>query len=411
MNKTTRTILTALLLSSALALPSTAMARPADGAKHFAGHMRGPLARRFSDRFDRVRAPLAKSATRKPLRPSQFFTIIDEPDADPSLYGTRVFGINEKGQISGQYMDSSGQYHAFLGTPNGDGFDFTPITVDGSNTFTGILNDRSEMFGTFDNNDTGVENGWVQRPGHKIETFAIPEGTQGTIVQYLNNRGQVSGNYFDDNGAYHSYIRDKDGTITKYDDPMGGAGEGEGTNAIGIDNHGDVTGLLIDGSDVFHGFIRRENGSFEHFDFAGAGTGAFQGTFGVEIEDNGWIAGAYIDSGDVSHGLLRKPDGTLIGPIDPPDAGTGAFQGVIELEHLEAGWAIGEYIDSNDLEHGFICKKCETDRRTYIEFDPPGTGDGGTFTVLSSNKNHVIAGAFKDENGIRHGFIRYPKEP
>src|SRR5262249_48509625 len=162
-------------------------------------------------------------------------------DADPGLYGTRLFGINEKGQISGQYMDSNGQYRAFLGTPKGDGtFDYATITVDDSDTFGVIVNDKSEMFGTFVNNDTEIENGGVQRLGHPIETFAIPEGTQGTIIQFLNNKGQVSGNYFDDNGAYHSYIRDKDGTITKYDDPLGGSGLNQGTNAIGINNFGVV---------------------------------------------------------------------------------------------------------------------------------------------------------------------------
>jgi len=65
---------------------------------------------------------------------------------------------------------------------------------------------------------------------------------------------------------------------------------------------------------------------------------------------------------------------------------------------------VGEYIDSSDVFHGYVRKK----NGKIVEFDPPGAGDIGTFAVFSSNRSHQIAGVFKDENGIRHGFIRNP---
>src|SRR5262249_17962881 len=156
---------------------------------HYPTSLRGPFATNQADRFAEPRKahrPAAGSTkTRKPVLLDPSYTIIDEPDADPTLYGTRVFGINESGELSGQYMDSAGQFHAFVATPNGDGtFQFSAITVKGSDTFSGILNDKGETLGTYVNKHTGVENGWALRPGHRIETFAIPEGTGGTIVQW-----------------------------------------------------------------------------------------------------------------------------------------------------------------------------------------------------------------------------------
>ena len=59
--------------------------------------------------------------------------------------------------------------------------------------------------------------------------------------------------------------------------------------------------------------------------------------------------------------------------------------------------------------HGYYCTDYCKKRGDLVEFDPPGAGDIGTYVVISSNKAHQIAGTFKDDNAIRHGFIRNPE--
>ena len=405
MSKTKLSIFSSILLGSVFALTGAGTAMP---GKHDPSNLRGAHAAHLADRFGENRSArphtqAAGSKIRRPVLLDPSFKIIDEPDADPTLYGTRVFGINEKGQLSGQYVDSDGAFHAFLATPNGDNtFTFAPITVKHGDTFSGFLNDNGEVFGTYNDRHTGIENTWIRKPNGKIETVII--GSEGTIGQGLNNKGVLVGDYVDDNGAMRGFIRDKSGTITYFDVPNAGTGEGQGTNPIGIDEHGDVSGIVIDADNVLHGFIRKADGTYEApIDIAGAGTGEFEGTAAIEVDDKGWLTGGYVDSNDVSHGFIRNPQGK-VAIVDPPDAGTGQFQGTVEVEHREAGWAIGEYIDNNDVYHGFF----RDETKHITEFDPPGAGDLGTFTVYSSNRDHVIAGTFKDENGIRHGFLRNP---
>ena len=83
------------------------------------------------------------------------FTTIDHPDAAPrgapdfasgATLGTAAFGINNHGQIVGQYGDASGSIHAFL---LADGV-FTPIEAPGAiNTNASDINERGQVVGFY----------------------------------------------------------------------------------------------------------------------------------------------------------------------------------------------------------------------------------------------------------------------
>lgn len=412
-NKTKLTILSSLLLGTALALSAANAAAPRSTPR-FLEHLRGPVADRLAGRFgeleDMQRPKAAEKQTRpKHAPPDASYIIIDEPDADPGLYGTRVFFINESNQISGQFMDSSGQFHAFLCRLPACSAreDFTVITVNGSDTFGFTVNDRDEVCGTYVDPDSGVEDAWRRDPKTgAIETLAI--GAGGTNCVWVNKNGVVTGYTVDENGAVHGYLWTKDGTVTMLDDPLGGGGDSQGTYPQNINDKGVVSGTVIDSGSVEHGFLRQADGTFSEYDVAGAGQGAWQGTSGIEIEGNGWVTGEYIDSGDALHGFLRSPDGSRVIEVDPADDGTGAGLGNEGVQHLEAGWAVGQFTDANGTYHGYLCTRCTKKDRTIAEFDPPGVGAYGTYTVVSSNRAHLIVGTFKDDNGIRHGFVRNP---
>ena len=413
MNTSKTKILSSLLLGTTLALSAANAAAPRPTPR-LMGHLRGHVAARLAGRFGaledtQIRKAAAKPVPRKQAPPNASYTIIDEPDADPSLYGTRVFFINESNQISGQFEDSSGQYHAFLCRLPACSAreDFTVITVNGSDTFASSVNDSGEVCGTYVDPDSGVEDVWRRDPNTgDIETLVI--GAGGATCVWVNNKGVVTGFYYDENGAAHGYIWAKDGTVTTIDDPAGGSEPGQGTYPQNINDKGVVSGTVIDSSNVWHGFLYYQDGKFKDYDVMGAGQGDGQGTSGIEIEDDGWVTGEYIDASDVLHGFLRSPNGRKVITVDPPDDGTGPGQGNEGVQHLEAGWAVGQFTDAAGTYHGYLCKRCTKNDRTIVEFDPQGVGDYGTYTVVSSNRAHLIVGTFKDDNGIRHGFARNP---
>jgi len=404
MSKTTKFILASLLLGSTLGLPVGGIAKPNIVHPGF----RGSLLMRFGeyrgerDAF-RLREPAVKPATHRPIRPDANYTIVHHPNGDPS-YATRVFGINEGGVVSGQYVDKDdGAFHAFLRMPDGSYPPDLDIHIGNNDTFVGLLNDKNEVSGSYIDNDTGLEQPWVRTKDGAVITIGVPDGAGGGIGQFINNKGVLAGDYFDGNAAFHCFTRTRKGTIAEVPDaPNAGTGADQGSQCIGINNEGDLSGGIVDSNYNATAFIRHD-GSYEEFQAPKAGSGPGQGTTAAEIDDRGWVVGQVIDANDVMHGFIRDPSKNYT-IVDAPDAGTSPGQGTVAVEHREAGWAIGEYIDSNGVSHGYYRKK----NGKIVEFDPPGVGDAGTYFVISSNKAHQIAGAFRDENAVRHGFIRNP---
>jgi hypothetical protein len=334
------------------------------------------------------------------------YTIIDHPNADPS-WGTRVVGINESGAGSGYYRNKDdGAYHAFLRAPGGD---FTDIQVGTNDTFGTLLNDRNETFGTYIDADTGVENAWLRTKNGTVIPFQTPHGALGGNPQFINDKGVLTGVYFDDSDVLHCFTRTRKGVLTELPDALGaGSGDQQGTQCIGINNKGDIAGGVIDDNNHFTGFIRHVgDGSYEEFEAPEAGSGEFQGTTAAEVSENGRSYGQVVDANDVMHGFIRDPNGKFR-IVDAPDAGTGPGQGTVAVEHCDGGWCVGEYVDSNDMNHGYYCTDYCRKRGDFVEFDPPGAGNMGTYVVISSNKAHQITGTFKDDNAVRHGFVRDP---
>ncbi len=411
MSKSKFSIMSSLLLSTTLALPALAVGTT---PQHRFPHMPG-FAMRLGGRSAEpmARSQAGKTATAKTQKPvrvdSGNYTIVDHPDADPG-WGTRLVGINESSAGSGYYLNKNdGTFHAYLHMPDGS---WTDIQIGNNNTEGFLLNDRNETFGTYVDNDTGLDEPWVRTKDGTVIPFQVPDGAGGGIPQFINNKGVLVGTYLDGNGAYHCFTRTRKGVITELPDaPNSGSGDQQGSECIGNNNRGDIgdiAGGAVDSNYHMIAFIRHVgDGSYEEFEAPNAGSGENQGTIAAEISENGRTYGQVIDSNDVMHGFVRDPRGKFT-IVDAPDAGTGPGQGTASVEHCEAGWCVGEYIDSNDVSHGFYCTDyCK--RGEIMEFDPPNAGNIGTYVVISSNKAHQITGTFKDDNAVRHGFVRNPE--
>ena len=116
--------------------------------------------------------------------------------------GTEAFGINDAGQIVGNYFDSSGTEHGFLYS----GGTYT--------TLNDPLGDRLA-------------------PSRRASmTWARSSGT-----------------YVDSSGTQHGFLY-SGGTYTTIDDALGSS-----TTSTGINNAGQIVGYYTDSSGTLHGFL------------------------------------------------------------------------------------------------------------------------------------------------------------
>ncbi len=100
----------------------------------------------------------------------------------------QAYGINDLGQIVGNYTDSSGEVHGF---------------IDNGGTYT---------------------------------TLHDPLGAKGTFAQGINDAGQIVGYYIDSSGTMHGFLY-SGGTYTTIDDALGTEHQ-----LYGINNAGQIAG-------------------------------------------------------------------------------------------------------------------------------------------------------------------------
>lgn len=129
----------------------------------------------------------------------------------------------------------------------------------------------------------------------------------GTFASSINPSGAITGYYSDANAVYHGYVCARNGTITEFDVPGAGTGEGDGTFAIGNNPKGAIAGFFGDANAVYHGYVRAPDGAITQFDAPGVSTGAFLGTFAMGNNPANAIAGYYEDASHVALGFLRFP--------------------------------------------------------------------------------------------------------
>jgi probable HAF family extracellular repeat protein len=161
---------------------------------------------------------------------------------------TEATGINDRGQIVGDYRDSQGDFHGFLyerGT-------FTTVDV------------------PFPHIDTG------------------PTG--------INNRGQIVG-FYDDGTRRRGFL--KDGTVFTPLDVPGALG----TLPFGINNHGHIVGIYFTSMDPTgnRGFVY----DGQRFTPVHVPTAVLTEPRG--INDRGQLVGRYLDEHGEEHGFLATP--------------------------------------------------------------------------------------------------------
>ena len=309
------------------------------------------------------------------------FTTFDPPGTAsiyyPGFEGSGAIGLNDAGAAGGYFVDATFTVHAYIRTPDG-------------------------RFITYD---------W---PG--ACTASQNTGCHGSGVWNINDFGVAVGPYEDTSGNFvaHCAIRYPDGRFTTFEVPGSAMLVGEGTlpaSFSGLNRWGAITGEYYDSNYVFHSFLRTAEGKFIKFEAPGADTtDSFYGTFPTSLNDSTQIAGYYLDSNGVYHGFQRNPDGTFK-VVDAPGQGTvvGSFTGSFPQAINNAGGIIGYFSDANGVNHGFLRKA----DMSFLTFDAPGADviDAGAGTIaVGLNNADVIAGYYYDSSFVSHGFVRIEDE-
>ena len=79
---------------------------------------------------------------------------------------------------------------------------------------------------------------------------------QGTVPEGINAGGVTIGNYIDESGVNHGFIRAADGNVTEFDVPGAGTGSGQGTIPLTNNPAGVITGIYVNNTGAIHGFMR-----------------------------------------------------------------------------------------------------------------------------------------------------------
>jgi hypothetical protein len=277
--------------------------------------------------------------------------------------GTYAVAGDACGMVEGYFIDSRNVAHGYLRAADGTltVFDVPGAgTGNGQGTFAGNMSLSGGVIAGEYVDATGMNHGFLRAGNGTVTEFDVPAAAKGPGLgtttfwaQCVNPAGAMTGSYFDQNGAFHGYVRNPDGTIATFDAPGAGTGSGQGTYAVAINPAGTIAGLSQDNNGVYHGLLRTADGKITIFDIPGAGTGAGQGTQGEGINPSGVVVGYYTDANNLSHGYVRAADGTFTF-FDAPGAGTGSGQGTFPMTNNPAGSIVGFYVDNNGAYHGFV---------------------------------------------------------
>jgi len=311
---------------------------------------------------------------------SSKISAFDAPGASSaagSFDGTFPKSINETGAITGHYVDGNTLYHGFLRNREGD---FITLDAPGEGTSVGFrfgtlpnniaisssitINNRGTITGNYvDSNH--VTHAFVRSAAGQFVTFDAPGASatagsfDGTFPASINDGGSITGHYTDAHGVIHGFLRGPVGEFTAFDAPgtSSAAAFGYGTFPESINDAGAIAGHYTDAHGLIHGFVRSPGGKVTTFDAPGASTVAAFG-YGIlphSINNAGAIAGHYIDAHGLTHGFVRSPGGTLTA-FDAPGAGATAASGYGTFPESinNAGVITGHYTDTGGLIHGFI---------------------------------------------------------
>jgi hypothetical protein len=220
-----------------------------------------------------------------------------DPIVDPNdtVGFTEGRGINNSRTVAGDYVISDGTLHSFFLS----GGTFTEYDVPGAvQTNLLSINDVTDFTGGFDPDGSGVFQAFVSIDG-TLTSFSVP-GAAGTFAYEINNSEELTVGYYIDGVILHGYYRDSSGTLHFPIDPPGSTT----TVLFGLNDRNWVVGRYASAG-ATHGLFFIPPNQFATFDYPGSTFTSLNG-----INDKGVICGRYVDASGIAHGFLARIRGT-----------------------------------------------------------------------------------------------------
>ena len=254
----------------------------------------------------------------------------------PGAAGTIFWGIDDFGDLAGQYNMSGKPGHAMV-YRHGQFQSLDPNGLfDAGFSAAGGPNDLGETFGGY-NDAAGAAHGFLLRH-NRVQTLDFA-GHANSNVDGVNAFGAIAGVYWDADGIYHGIAR-RDGHDTPFDVP--GARD---TYPLGIAADGSIVGYWdAAAGGQTHGFYRTADGLIFSLDVPNAGAG---GTAAFALNDVGQVAGYFVDAAGSIHGFVQTRGAYQT--LDVPGA-----VATIATAMNNYGVVAGEYFDAAGKRHGFV---------------------------------------------------------
>jgi hypothetical protein len=257
-----------------------------------------------------------------------------------ALVGTSstVTGINNAGDVTGYYFDTSNHADGFLLKANG-----TLTAIAPGNTFHNVeafgVNNSDTVSGwndiVYNANNNSTYEGFIETANGSV-AYADLSSPYRTYGYGINDSGVMVGYY---STSYGNYGYTYNGTtVTALNDP-GTPGD---TFAFGINNSGQIVGYYLIGG-VQHGFLRNTDGTYVNIDAPGAA----HGTDPQAINSQGDIAGYYLDGVNKVHGFVYLASDHSFETIDL-GAGRNYVYGINDSDQISGAFqqgSIGNYTD------------------------------------------------------------------
>ena len=290
-------------------------------------------------------------------------------DAPSASWYTGAKSINDGGDVTGVFYDSSNMLHSFVRTRDGQISSFD--APNGSFTGSYGINSKGDIGGNYHDSSLGRGRGFIRDWHANFIVFDVPTALEPNILG-INNNGDVTGTSNDASlGATRGFVRNWDGSSIVFDAPNARA-----TMPMSINDSGDITGVFVirePGGDTTHAFLRHSDGQLIVFDAA------------AYSNNNGDITGFLGNNGKDS-GFLRDRGGNLT-IFDAPNSSQ-----TIALSINDSGDVTGYLYDVNlHRTRGFVRNR----DGTVTVFDPPNSW----YTYPTSiNNSGDVTGEFGDAN-------------
>jgi hypothetical protein len=163
--------------------------------------------------------------------------------------------INASGVITGIYYDANEAAHGFVRAPDGT---ITSFDAPGAWEYTTLdsVNDSDDMAGIYHDENGNLHSFELTRGGTFTE-FDVPNAIS-TGAMGINDRGEIAGIFeINDTNARYVFVRGPNGAISTYSPPQGGTLPE--TTVAGMNDKAKIVGWTSNGSHVKHskesGFI------------------------------------------------------------------------------------------------------------------------------------------------------------